>query len=458
MGGPEKRTGASTGRASGFIPPRPSPALQAFADAAAPFVLRLWEIEEVEVGEADRERLRAFRSVPALFVANHPSLAEPAVLYRALRREGVTFHLLTAWDTMLKFGQVSAWVLQRLGGYSVRRGRLDRAALETSQEILLRGERVLLFPEGQTYGLNDTLLPFQQGALLIGLRAARALAEREPGAALPLVPLAVKYVYNRPMVQEIGASLARLENALGLAGISPGRATTSPPHHLTNSPPRYSRLRSIAAAVVARIEAEQGITPEPEADLDSRIAALRARLVERLDAALNAKVPPDTDFPSMVQALANAYEDWLATRPGARDRQSGTEDRRPETRDQRPEPEDRGPRTGDRGPRTEDRCPLIRDWLRLKNFVAIRDDYVAEFPSAERYLDVLGRLEKEVLGKSRIRGPRRAVLRVGEALDLSRFVPAYRENRRQALEDLTSRAQAEIAALLKELRCRTRTL
>jgi 1-acyl-sn-glycerol-3-phosphate acyltransferase len=399
-----------SGKPEAFLPPRRSQAALWLLDRFGALILRqVWQIEGVDVAPADLERLRSHREARALMIANHPSLAEPMVLYRAFRRAGVPYYVMTAWDTMARLGNVSARMFQSLGCYSVRRGRRDRASMELTQSLLVRGERVVLFPEGQTYGLNDTLLPFQEGAILIAFRALEELERAGDATPLLVVPMAIKYVYSRPMMGQIEASLGRLEAALGLSarGLSP-----------------YFRLRWIASSLVQRLEKEQGISAEEGLDLNARIDALREAMVERLAAALEAEVPRGGEFATLVQSLANAYEDYL-------ERESAP---------------------------SGDVRALFRVWQRLKNFVAVRDGYVAEHPSAERFLDVLHRLEIDVLGKSSIRGGRRAVVKVGAPFDLRDYLPAYREKKREALTRATEEMETRVRALLSQISTATPAL
>ena len=65
----------------------------------------------------------------------------------------------------------------------------------------------------------------------------------------------------------------------------------------------------------------------------------------------------------------------------------------------------------------------------------------------QRYLDVIGRLEVDVFRKSIVHGPRRAVIRVGEPVDLRDSWDAYRADRRET-----------VAAVTTELRTRAKTL
>ena len=52
-----------------------------------------------------------------------------------------------AKDSMFK-GRLASWFSASIGAVPVRRGQADRQALETTKQLLLDGEAVLVFPEG----------------------------------------------------------------------------------------------------------------------------------------------------------------------------------------------------------------------------------------------------------------------------------------------------------------------
>ena len=179
----------------------------------------------------------------------------------------------------------------------------------------------------------------------------------------------------------MSASLRRLEAALGLSAGSDQAASALAP---------YARLREIARDSWPGWKADQGITPHAGADLNARIDALRINTAERLAAALHTSLPRAAPFPVAVQALANVYDDFVDQAGEAR--------------------------------AAEGVRHLYRLWLRLKNYVAVRDGYVSEWPSAERFLDVLGRLEVDGRrGAAGSGGPRRAAVRIGTPIDLKRI-------------------------------------
>ena len=69
------------------------------------------------------------------------------------------------------------------------------------------------------------------------------------------------------------------------------------------------------------------------------------------------------------------------------------------------------------------------DLWRLLQFVAIHDGYVKESMRVERFMDVLGLLEMEVLKQRRIYGPRKARVKVGEPISLKDLASSYKADK-----------------------------
>ena len=78
-------------------------------------------------------------------------------------------------------------------------------------------------------------------------------------------------------------------------------------------------------------------------------------------------------------------------------------------------------------------------------------DYVAAEATAERFLDVLGRLEKEVLGEVRHRVPREALVRIAPPIALETRYDEYRKEKRRVVAETTREVEATIRGLLQEL-------
>jgi len=83
-----------------------------------------------------------------------------------------------------------AWLLRRIGAFSVYREGLDRTALKTAIELLVEARRPLvIFPDGIITRSNDRLGAFYEGPAFIAHSAAKQRAKNKPGARTLLMPL-----------------------------------------------------------------------------------------------------------------------------------------------------------------------------------------------------------------------------------------------------------------------------
>ena len=103
---------------------------------------------------------------------------------------------------------------------------------------------------------------------------------------------------------------------------------------------------------------------------------------------------------------------------------------------------------------------LYRATERLLNFAAIYDGYVAEHPTSERFLDTLMRLEKEVfqLPKPLAKGPRKALIRMGEPVNLRDYVQAYKQDRGTTTAQLTQQLQQAVQTNLDRINSVSKSL
>lgn len=397
-----------------FVPPCRHPLACWVAARIAPIVLRrLAGVRRVSLPAPDLARLRALGGRSAVFTCNHPTQHEPAVVFSALSRAGLGAHYMAGRALFSALGPASLWLVRGAGAFSVRRGEFDADALRAARRLLADGGRLALFPEGETYGLSSTLLPFQDGVARLAFWGLQARRQADPEATLAVQPLAVFTTFEGNPREAIMASLARLERGLRLG------ASGSP----------YQRLLAVARAVAHRVEEEEGLIPDESLDLNLRIGRVFSHACERLAAELGLTLAAEATLPERLRALQ-----------AAANRQADSA-------------------TGDDGRLREVR----RHTARLQSFVAAREGYVSAWPSAERVLDQLGRLEREVLGLRapsgeraggdlvRVFGPRVAHMRVGAPLEAAERLAAWAAHREEAAAALTEAAWEETDRLLTGL-------
>ena len=375
---------------------------------------RWWaRIDEIDLPAEDAARLAAAWARPGLVCPNHPSLHEPVVTFRILDGLGLRANYVMERETLRTLGPLGT-LLQGAGAYSIRRGAADRDAFAATRRLLVEGRHIVIYPEGETYGLNDLLLPFHEGVAQMGLwgMADRAKASLDPSVLL--VPMAVKYRYGGDLRPVIDAALTRLESQLGL-------------HQPLAE--RYERLRRVGFAVVRAIQRRTGVELPADATLNEHIEAVLDGLVARISHLLAVEHVPGATFQDRLRRLYTVLDEQMH------------------------EPDD----TASAYARQvqQQREPAWRafeaDLRRVQCFQAVRDGYVGAHPSAERYLDMLGRLEREVFGRAPCYGRRRALVRVGEPLDLACWAAAYKADRKAALAAITTELRARVLAMVEAL-------
>ncbi len=375
-----------------------------------PLMRTLWKVGRIELAPTDAARLLEATSTASLVCPNHPTLQEPVVVFGAMQRLRLKANYAVALDTMRILHRVAP-LMQGFGCYSIRRGAPDRPAIAVTRELLCEGRRVVMFPEGETSGLNDALLPLRDGVAQLGYWAVAERIKRGLPPTVRLVPVAVKYLYSGDMTPVIDASLARLEAEIGIA---------------RDATPRYERLRRIGHETARAIEAEYGLELPDDSPLDQHIETVLAGILTSLQHACDLKPDADETPNASIRRIFAVIGRELHER------------REPETAYARRLREERRPGWQ----------ALDRQAARLQTFQAVRDGYVAAYPSAERYLDVLGRLERDYFGRERKFALRRAVVTVGEPFDLAETYADYQADRRGAVEAATAELGRRLQALV----------
>jgi hypothetical protein len=257
-------------------------------------------------------------------------------------------------------------------------------------------------------------MPFHQGAAQLAFWAYEDLAGRGEPPPLYFVPIAIKYVYMKEMGAEIDRSLASLEGRLSL---KPDPRTIP-----------YNRLRRLGEEVLGIIEKEYNVRPEKGVALNERIQRMKELIVSRVETSLGVSPRRDNSLLERIRDLFNAIDHIVYSDPEGPEYERQLHKRR-------------------QGEAKE----LYDDLWRVRHFVALYDGYVRETLSDERFLDVLGLLEREVFGRIRFWGPRKAIVKVGEPLDLASFFPRYRADKRGALQEVTTSLESSVRQMRAEL-------
>jgi len=132
------------------------------------------------------------RSGGAVLVSNHLTDFDPFLLGTLFLRQ---LHFMTKEEL---FRGPLGWWLRSGGGFPVRRGEVDRAALRVAEDMLRAGKVVMIFPEGHR----------SQGTEMQAARSGAVLLASRVGC--PIVPVAIAGTERLRLAGPPGDTLARV--------------------------------------------------------------------------------------------------------------------------------------------------------------------------------------------------------------------------------------------------------
>ncbi len=361
-----------------FIPPHESRIWPRFLGWLTPrYLRRKCKISTIEVrGEHHITDLQsAGHSV--LLTPNHCRMSDALVLQTLANRTRQPFYIMAS-SHLFRGSRVLAWVIRRLGAFSVYREGVDRQAVEKGISILFKGERPLvLFPEGALSQSNDRLNTLQEGASFIARSAAAKLektnaANNTPGRRVYSVPVAIRYVFEGDIEKTAGEILAGIERRLSwrpLDGMS-----------------LVERIHRVGSALLS-LKEEEYLGAAQSGPLDERLSRL-------IDQILN---PLETEWlksPGTGSVIVRVKELRRAILPEMIDGNlSETE--------------------------------MNRRWMQLSNAAFAQSlslyppHYVESRPTADRILETVERFNEHLNGDETPHGPMKVIIQVGKPIEVS---------------------------------------
>ena len=385
---------------SKFIPPQQNPLLirllQSIFYLVAYFIYKF----RLVISEADITKVKAIADRRVVYLPNHSNLDDGVVVFQLSARLGQLFHYVVAIEA---FRGIVGKLMPKFGTYSIRRGVGDRASVVQTLKILQQPQcKLVIFPEGGCSYQNDTVIPFRSGAFELSFKAMARIVKQEGAVPdLYLVPVSLKYCYPDATEQDISQALAELETALDIIPAGDN----------------YSRLRAIAERVLTSLEAEYHVVPNDTNNWNQRLQNLRTRMLdyceEKLDLNLSDRLR-DRERVYKVQSILRNLEET--------DKNSAI-----------------------------DYEHIYLTTVRLLNFDAIYDGYVAEKPTPERYYATIDRLEREVfqIDQAKPKGKRKIITTIGTPVNLKDYWQEYQQQSDRTIDRLTQTVQQEVQANLK---------
>jgi hypothetical protein len=261
-----------------------------------------------------------------------------------------------------------AWLLPRLGAFSVYREGMDSASLKEAVAILrdARGP-LIVFPEGIVTRANEQLQRLNDGVSFIARSAARQADKT--GRKVVIHPVALRYDYGGDIKETADAVLGEIETRLTW----PKKSDAS----------LRDRIFAVGEALMAMKEMQYLKAPQT-----GTLMERQARLIDAILSPLEAEwkvAKRDGDVPSRVRALRTAILPDMA---------DGSIDETERAR----------------------RWRQLADLYLAQQVALYPPDYVTKRPTAERILETLERFEEDLTDEARVHAPMSARVRVGAAL------------------------------------------
>ncbi len=364
------------------------------------YLPRVHKIASVQITRADRIQPLAAAGDRLIFLPNHPSHSDPAIWIEALRIAGLKTRIMAAYDVFLR-SRFNAWVMQYLGAFSVDREGSDPRGMAHARDTIMNGRRGLtIFPEGNVYLQNDAVTPLHEGAAMIGLRAAKELAER--GTRIWAVPVSIKLTYLADAQPRVLALLADLER--DLKDDLPAAPVESFP---------LARLRRVATAALHRNLRQRGFDIPAHDDPTELINATAESVLTRLESKMGqAPRPRDSLIDRVRRARRVIHQVRL-------------------------DPE-----------RTADHAPA-RVWadeaMLAYRVLSYTGNYTASNPTLDRFAETVSKVAEDVYSQEPTPlGRRVAMVRFNDPIDLTTYLDSFKQKARHAVRDLTDAVEEAV--------------
>lgn len=459
-----------------FIPPDYNPWVVKGVRSLLPWWMRsVAQIRDIEFRNVATlaQLYHDFQSqkVRFLLAFRHPTVNDPYCLAsltwhevpQVARLHGIDltdethFHFLYDRGIPLWAGKGMGWLYSRMGGTSIKRGGLDLPGLRSARNLFTSGRFPLAAaPEGATNGHSEIVSPIEPGVANLGFWCYDDLRKANRSEQVLIAPIGIQYHYvGQPWIV-LERLLSQLEVDCGIqldADLS-RRSTLQNDTDLTVEQQMwlYGRLRALGERLLNQMEQfyskyyRQQLSIAPSASPDeacNETENMAGRLHRLLDVALQVaeyyfNLSPKGSLAERCRRIEQAgweriYRDDLKQIEQTVAIERGLADLLAEE-------------------------AALRLWhMRLvESFVSVTGYYVQQKPTVTRFAEtllILWETIARIKGKRTFPrpqlGPQRAVVTVGEPIDIGPRWPSYQSKRRQAVTDLTQDLQTALEALME---------
>lgn len=329
-------------------------------------------IVAVECRGADRLAASIAAGHGIMLTPNHCRPCDPFVLGKLSVTVNRPFYIVASWHLFMQ-NRVHSFLLPRLGVFSIYREGTDREALKMAMQVTAEADRPLvIFPEGVISRHNDKLNHLMEGTALMARGAAKQRAAAAKPGKVVVHPVAIRYFFDGEVARTAPPVLRAIEH----------RLTWHPQDDL----PLKERVAKIGEALLALKEIEYFGEPQ-SGPIAGRLQGLIDRILVPLEAEW-VKGRREKEIVARVKLLRIAIVPDMAN--------------------------------GNLG-----EAEMQRRWRHLADLYLAQQlslyppDYLAADPTPERFLETIERFEEDLTDVARVHPPMRAVIEVGEAIEVS---------------------------------------
>jgi 1-acyl-sn-glycerol-3-phosphate acyltransferase len=333
---------------------------------------RTWGIEAHELYGLEHLKQSRAAGHGILLAPNHCRPCDPLVLGLLIPHLGTPLYTMASWHLFMN-GGFKAWLVRRIGGFSVYREGMDRESLKAAINILVEADRpLLIFPEGIISRTNDRIGTLQDGVAFIARAAARHRAKFTPPGKVVIHPIALRYSFEGDLATTVIPVLEELET----------RLTWQPQRDLSIE----QRVCKIGEALLASKEIEYFGNAQSGSMAD-RLPALIDRLLVPLEKEWLGG-HRETAVVERVKQLRLAIVPGLVTGELSKSERA-------------------------------------RRWRQLADVYLAQQldlypiDYLGKEATPERWLETVERFEEDIKDEARIHRPLRVMIQVGPAIEVS---------------------------------------
>jgi 1-acyl-sn-glycerol-3-phosphate acyltransferase len=337
-----------------------------------PYLAKAWRVTTLDLLGIESLHAALRERASLVLVPNHCRPCDPVVIGVLGAEAGTPIYMMASWHLFMG-SRFQAWLLRRIGVFSVYREGLDRTAVKVAIELLVEARRPLvIFPEGIITRSNDRLGALNDGPAFIARSAAKQRAKTEPQARVLLVPVALRYRFLGHLEESTAPILDRIET----------RLTWSPRPDL----PLRRRLELLGNAILGLKELEL-VGEFRQGAISERLARLIDDILAPLESQWKVK-KRDIDVPGRVRSLRAAILPELV--------EGGLSDAE-----------------------TEQRWKQLAQLYLAQQLSLYPAGYLAGNPSTERVLETVERLEEDLTDIATVHGPLAATIHVGQPIEVT---------------------------------------